>query len=184
VSNVVLLKNIGLESALPQRKPPWLRAKLPTGSGYRHLKSLMQSQRLHTVCKEAMCPNIGECWSRGAAAFLLMGDTCTRSCSFCFIKTGRPVPLDEDEPIRVAETVYIMNLNHCVLTSVNRDELPDGGAHIFANTIYEIRKRLSHCRVEVLIPDFKGNRDALKIVKEDSWRENEYILLTPVEQSV
>ncbi|RME50716.1 MAG: lipoyl synthase, partial [Caldilineae bacterium] len=121
---------------------------------------------LHTVCEEAMCPNIGECWSRGTATFLLMGDICTRSCGFCHIKTGRPAPLDEDEPRRVAEAVQAMNLRHCVLTSVNRDELPDGGAHIFANTIREIRKRLPHCSVEVLIPDFKGNRDALKVVMD------------------
>jgi lipoic acid synthetase len=113
-----------------------------------------------------MCPNLGECWSRGTATFLLMGDTCTRSCGFCHIKTGRPAPLDEEEPVRVAESALALNLNHCVLTSVNRDELPNGGAHIFANTLREIRKRLPNCTIEVLIPDFKGDRAALKEVMD------------------
>jgi lipoic acid synthetase len=111
-----------------------------------------------------MCPNIGECWGKGTATLLLMGDTCTRSCGFCHIKTGRPARLDEDEPRRVAESVQMLNLSHCVLTSVNRDELPNGGAHIFANTIREIRQRLPGCTIEVLIPDFKGNRAALQEV--------------------
>lgn len=164
MSNLISIENIGLESDLPKRKPPWLKAKLPVGPTYNRLKNLMRSQGLHTVCEEAMCPNIGECWSRGTATFLLMGDTCTRSCGFCHIKTGRPATLDEEEPARVADVVLAMNLNHCVLTSVNRDELPDGGAHIFANTITEIRKRLPQCSVEVLIPDFKGNREALQTV--------------------
>jgi lipoic acid synthetase len=113
-----------------------------------------------------MCPNIGECWSKGTATFLLMGDTCTRSCGFCHIKTGRPAALDEDEPRRVADSVQTLNLSHCVLTSVNRDELPNGGAHIFANTVREIRKRLPNCTIEVLIPDFKGDRAALKTVMD------------------
>jgi lipoic acid synthetase len=126
----------------------------------------MRDKSLHTVCEEAMCPNIGECWHRGTATFLLMGDICTRSCGFCHIKTGRPPALDEDEPRRVAESVKAMNLSHCVLTSVNRDELPNGGAHIFANTIREIRKQLPHCTIEVLIPDFKGDRLALKEVMD------------------
>lgn len=158
--------NIIPETELPQRKPEWLKVRVPAGSSYSHLKNLMRQQGLNTVCEEAMCPNIGECWNRGTAAFLLMGDTCTRSCGFCHIKTGRPPRLDEDEPRRVAETVLTMNLQHCVLTSVNRDELPNGGAHIFANTIREIRQRLPHCTVEVLIPDFKGNLAALKEVMD------------------
>ncbi len=157
-------QQIDLESDLPKRKPPWLRAKLPSGPEYHRLKKLMRSQGLHTVCEEARCPNIGECWSRGTATFLLLGDICTRSCGFCHIKTGRPMLLDEDEPRRVADTVLAMGLNHCVLTSVNRDELKDGGAHIFARTIEEIRQRLPLCRVEVLIPDFKGDMDALQCV--------------------
>ncbi|MEM7347489.1 MAG: lipoyl synthase [Chloroflexota bacterium] len=155
-----------LENELPKRKPEWLKVRLPAGQNYSRLKNLMREKGLHTVCEEAMCPNIGECWNKGTATFLLMGDTCTRSCGFCHIKTGRPPTLDEDEPRRVAESVLTLNLNHCVLTSVNRDELPNGGAHIFANTIREIRKRLSGCTIEVLIPDFKGKPDALKEVMD------------------
>jgi len=153
--------SIVLESELPQRKPDWLRVRLPTGGTYNKVKKLMRGQKLNTVCEEAMCPNIWECWSRGTATFLLMGDICTRSCGFCHIKTGRPQALDEDEPRRVAESVQTLKLSHCVLTSVNRDELKNGGAHIFANTIREIRKRVPHCTVEVLIPDFKGDSAAL-----------------------
>ena len=153
-----------IESDLPKRKPNWLRVKLPGGKEYNRVRNLMRQHNLNTVCEEAMCPNIGECWSRGTATFLLMGDTCTRSCGFCHIKTGRPAALDENEPVRVAESVHTLQLTHCVLTSVDRDELPNGGAHIFANTIREIRKRLSGCTIEVLIPDFKGNRDALQEV--------------------
>ena len=164
--NLIDPNSIGLESQLPKRKPEWLKVRLPAGNGYNRLKKLMREQGLHTVCEEAMCPNIGECWNRGTATFLLMGDTCTRSCGFCHIKTGRPQALDEDEPRRVAESVWAMNLSHCVLTSVNRDELPNGGAHIFANTIREIRQRLPHCTIEVLIPDFKGDRAALKEVMD------------------
>ena len=156
--------NIGIQTDLPQRKPDWLRVRLPAGQAYQRVKQLMRGHRLHTVCEEAMCPNLGECWSRGTATFLLMGDTCTRSCGFCHIKTGRPARLDEDEPVRVAESALALNLSHCVLTSVNRDELPNGGAHIFANTIREIRRRLPHCTIEVLIPDFKGDRAALQEV--------------------
>ena len=156
--------SIGVQTDLPQRKPDWLRVRLPAGQAYQRVKQLMRGHRLHTVCEEAMCPNLGECWSRGTATFLLMGDTCTRSCGFCHIKTGRPARLDEDEPVRVAESALALNLSHCVLTSVNRDELPNGGAHIFANTIREIRRRLPHCTIEVLIPDFKGDRAALQEV--------------------
>ena len=134
---------------------------MPDSPGYREIKGLMRGHSLHTVCEEAMCPNIGECWGRGTATFLLMGDTCTRSCGFCKIKTGRPPTLDEDEPRRVAETVAMMGLKHAVLTSVNRDELPDGGAHIFAEVIRLIHEMSPGCSVEVLIPDFQGNWDAL-----------------------
>ncbi len=156
--------SIAVQNELPQRKPEWLRVRLPGGEGYARVKNLMRSHGLHTVCEEAMCPNIGECWGKGTATFLLMGDTCTRSCGFCHIKTGRPPKLDEDEPRRVAESVAVLNLSHCVLTSVNRDELPNGGAHIFANTIREIRKLRPGCTIEVLIPDFKGDRAALQEV--------------------
>jgi len=125
---------------------------------------LMRVKTLHTVCEEALCPNIGECWGRGTATFLMMGDVCTRSCGFCDIKTGRPQPLDWDEPRRVAEAIRAMNLNHAVITSVNRDERKDGGAPIFAMVIREVRTLQPGCTVEVLIPDFKGSPDALKIV--------------------
>jgi lipoic acid synthetase len=166
VTNLIDSNSITVESELPKRKPDWLRVRLPAGQNYNRVKNLMRHQGLNTVCEEAMCPNIGECWGKGTATFLLMGDTCTRSCGFCHIKTGRPAALDEDEPRRVAETVHALNLRHCVLTSVNRDELPNGGAHIFANTIREIRSRLPDCTIEVLIPDFKGNRAALQEVME------------------
>ncbi len=164
--NLIDPKSLTSTSEATQRKPEWLKVRMPAGSQYSHLKKLMRDHGLHTVCEEAMCPNIGECWNRGTATFLLMGDTCTRSCGFCHIKTGRPARLDEDEPRRVAETVLAMNLSHCVLTSVNRDELPNGGAHIFANTIREIRRRLPNCTIEVLIPDFKGSLPALKEVMD------------------
>jgi lipoic acid synthetase len=159
-------KSIMVESELPKRKPEWLRVRLPGGGEYGQVQKLMRSHGLNTVCEEAMCPNIGECWSNGTATFLLMGDTCTRSCGFCHIKTGRPTKLDEDEPRRVGESIAVLNLSHCVLTSVNRDELPNGGAHIFANTIREIRRQRPGCTVEVLIPDFKGSRAALQEVMD------------------
>ncbi len=148
------------------RKPEWLRIKLSQTDEYWRLKSLVRGQTLHTVCEEAFCPNLGECWSRGTATFLLMGDICTRSCKFCNIQSGKPLPLDEDEPCRVAESVAQMALRHVVLTSVDRDDQPNGGAHIFANTIGEIRARVPGCTIEVLIPDFKGEREALKQVMD------------------
>ena len=148
------------------RKPAWLRVKLSQNEAYWKLKSLMRGEALHTVCEEAFCPNLGECWGRGIATFLLMGDICTRSCKFCNVKSGKPLPLDEDEPRRVAESVAQMKLRHVVLTSVDRDDQPDGGAHIFANTIREIRAAQPGCTIEVLIPDFKGERDSLQIVMD------------------
>jgi len=150
----------------PQRRPDWLKVRAPSGETYDELKRLMRVKTLHTVCEEALCPNIGECWGRGTATFLMMGDVCTRSCGFCDIKTGRPAPLDFDEPRRVAEAVRAMNLHHAVITSVNRDERKDGGAPIFALVIDEIRRLRPGCTVEVLIPDFKGSLDALKIVAD------------------
>ncbi len=148
------------------RRPPWLRVRAQDTPNYRRIQGLMRAGSLHTVCEEAGCPNISECWGRGTATFLLMGDTCTRSCGFCKIKTGRPAPLDPDEPRRVAETVQAMHLRHAVLTSVNRDEQPDGGAWVFAETIRRIRELVPGCSVEVLIPDFKGNWDALWTVMD------------------
>lgn len=151
---------------LPERKPDWLRVKMPSGENYQRLRKLMRAKNLHTVCEEAMCPNLGHCWERGTATFLLLGDICTRSCGFCHIKTGRPTWLDKLEPERVADAVARMNLRHAVLTSVNRDELPDGGARIFARSIELIHERVPGCSVEVLIPDFKGDRDALNMVMD------------------
>ena len=165
MDGVIREDEIGVAQA-SDRKPDWLRVKMPSGDTYHHLKQLMRTKNLHTVCEEAMCPNIGDCWGRGTATFLLLGDTCTRSCGFCHIKTGRPTWFDEQEPERVAEAVANMKLRHAVLTSVNRDELPDGGAHIFARSIELIHQRVPGCSVEVLIPDFKGDRDALKMVME------------------
>jgi lipoyl synthase len=149
-----------------QRKPEWLRVPLPSGENYTQLKQLMRSKSLHTVCEEARCPNIGECWGAGTATFLILGDVCTRSCGFCDIKTGRPSPIDWHEPERVAQAVKAMNLKHVVITSVNRDERKDGGAPIFADCIERIREVQPGCTIEVLIPDFKGDIDALKIVMD------------------
>ncbi len=150
----------------PRRRPPWIRVKAPSGDEYARVKQQMRSKALHTVCEEAQCPNIGECWGRGTATFLMMGDVCTRSCGFCDIKTGRPSPLDWAEPNRVAESVRAMNLRHVVITSVNRDERADGGAPIFAMVIKRIRQLQPGCSIEVLIPDFKGSEAALKIVMD------------------
>ena len=147
-----------------QRKPEWLKARVPGGENYSRLKTLIDKSRLHTVCEEARCPNMGECWNSGTATFMILGDVCTRSCGFCAVKTGRPEFLDKDEPRRVGEAVEIMKLRHAVITSVNRDELFDGGAQIFADTIREIRSRVPACRIEVLIPDFVGSEQALNIV--------------------
>lgn len=150
----------------PRRRPPWIKVKAPSGETYERVQSLMRSKTLHTVCEEAQCPNIGECWGRGTATFLMMGDVCTRSCGFCDIKTGRPNPLDFAEPNRIAESVRAMNLRHVVITSVNRDERADGGAPIFAMVIKRIRQLQPGCSIEVLIPDFKGSESALKIVMD------------------
>ncbi len=143
------------------RKPEWLKVRPPGGKNYLHLKHLMRSQSLHTVCEEAGCPNIGECWEAGTATFMILGDVCTRACKYCAVAHGMPTELDEGEPRRVAETARAMALDHVVITSVNRDELPDGGARMYARTIQEIRAAVPGCSVEVLVPDFKGDEDAL-----------------------
>ncbi|MCH7587598.1 MAG: lipoyl synthase [Chloroflexi bacterium] len=150
----------------PGRRPEWIKVRAPSGDTYEKLRSMMRAKNLHTVCEEAMCPNIGECWGSGTATFLMMGDTCTRSCGFCDIKTGRPSPLDWLEPERVAQAIKSMGLRHAVITSVNRDERKDGGAPIFAMVIKRIRIIHAGCSIEVLIPDFKGSIDALKIVMD------------------
>jgi len=146
-------------------RPAWIRARAPQGPAYERLKGLMRGLELHTVCEEAHCPNLGECWSRGTATFMILGELCTRACGFCAVKTGLPgAPPDADEPRRVGEAVARMGLRHAVVTSVNRDDQPDGGAGIFAATIAAIRERVAGCAVEVLIPDFKGRWDALQRV--------------------
>ena len=149
-----------------RRLPEWFRVPAPGSAGYRALKDLMRGLNLHTVCESARCPNIGECWNSGTATFMILGDVCTRSCGFCAVKTGRPEGLDTEEPQRVAEAVQTMGLRHAVVTSVNRDELPDGGARIFAETICAIRRLCQNTKVEVLIPDFQGNWRALRVVIE------------------
>ena len=152
------------QAPAPLRRPEWIKVRAPTGERVEWLRDLMRSKALHTVCEEAMCPNMGECWGAGTATFLMMGDTCTRACGFCDVKTGRPAPLDWLEPERVARAVQSMNLRHAVITSVNRDEREDGGAPIFAMVIRRIRELQPGCSIEVLIPDFKGSEAALRIV--------------------
>ncbi len=163
-----MLKVISNENDMIQRtertRPDWLKVRLPYGEGYNSVRHIVDEHGLHTVCQEARCPNIAECWGRRTATFMILGDICTRSCGFCAVKTGKPRFLDLDEPRRVAEAVKKMKLKHAVITSVNRDELPDGGAGIFAETIRQIRVKAPGCRVEVLIPDFKGDVSALKVV--------------------
>ncbi len=149
-----------------ERRPEWLKVKIPMGQKFSEVKTLVDTNKLHTVCGEARCPNIAECWNRGTATFMILGDVCTRSCGFCAVKTGKPTWFDKDEPKRVADSVRIMNLRHAVITSVNRDEMPDGGAEIFAQTILEIRNAAPECRIEVLIPDFRGNYESLMTVIE------------------
>ena len=145
-------------------RPDWLKVRLPTGPTYENLRRLMRSKELHTVCEEAHCPNMAECWGAGTATFMILGDTCTRSCGFCAVKSGRPGVVDTEEPRRVGEAVAQMALGHAVVTSVNRDELPDGGAEIFAETIREIRRQSPATTVEVLIPDFVGRPESLDAV--------------------
>jgi len=153
--------------AAQSRKPSWLKMKMPAGEGFGQLKRLVNDKRLHTVCESAKCPNIGECWNAGTATLMILGDVCTRSCGFCHIATGRPPTLDLDEPRRVGEAVATLNLGHVVITSVNRDELEDGGARVWAETIRQVRAQAPGTNVEVLIPDFCGNWDALQLVLDE-----------------
>jgi lipoyl synthase len=150
----------------PRRRPDWIRVRAPAGETYERLQELMRKKALHTVCEEAGCPNMGECWGSGTATFLMLGDVCTRTCGFCDIKHGQPAIMDWLEPERVAQAVKSMNLQHAVITSVNRDERRDGGAPIFAMVIRRIRQLLPGCSIEVLIPDFKGSVEALRLVME------------------
>jgi lipoyl synthase len=149
---------------LRARKPEWLKVRAPGGPNYLRLQRLMRDQGLHTVCEEAHCPNIGECWESGTATFMILGDVCTRACKYCAVAHGMPQALDLDEPRRVTDSVVAMGLEHAVITSVNRDELEDGGASIYAETIRQIHARVPGCSVEVLIPDLKGNESALRSV--------------------
>jgi len=148
-------------------KPKWLRVKLPVGENYRKVRNLVDKYKLHTICESGNCPNMGECWGSGTATFMILGNVCTRACSFCAVATGRPPEYDEDEPRRVAEAVKLMGVKHCVLTSVNRDELKDSGAAIWAETIRQVRLESPTTTMETLIPDFKSRWDALYTVIEE-----------------
>ncbi|WP_188880689.1 lipoyl synthase [Alicyclobacillus cellulosilyticus] len=155
-------------SAQAISRPEWLKIRLHAGPNYKELKQIMRTQSLHTVCEEARCPNIYDCWEHRTATFMILGDICTRACRFCAVRSGRPTELDLAEPKRVAEAVVAMGLQHVVITSVARDDLADGGASVFAATIRAVRERVPGCGVEVLIPDFQGNWDALQVVLDAS----------------
>ena len=145
-------------------RPSWLKIKLPTGKYFNEIKGILRENELHTVCEEALCPNIGECFEQRTATFLILGDTCTRQCGFCAVKKGRPIMIDEGEPLRIASAVKKMQLKYVVITSVARDDLADGGASVYAQTIQRIREYIEDCMVEVLIPDFGGSSEALEII--------------------
>jgi lipoic acid synthetase len=149
---------------LPTHKPRWLKSRLPEGESYLNVKRIVEQNKLNTICSSGKCPNLGECWGRGTATFMILGEICTRSCRFCATKSGKPLPVDAEEPIRVAESVKLMKLKHIVLTSVDRDDLPDGGAKIWAATIREIRKVNPGTTIEALIPDFRGSREDLQLL--------------------
>ena len=149
---------------LPERKPQWLKVKAPGSDNYMRLKHMMRELNLHTVCEEAHCPNIGECWEHGTATFMILGDVCTRNCAYCAVSHGRPPAYDIEEPSRVARAIAELNLRHAVITSVDRDDLPDFGSFIFAETIRQIHLRLPSCSIEVLVPDFQGDEDAIHAV--------------------
>jgi lipoic acid synthetase len=153
---------------LPERKPGWLKVRAPGGPNYLRLKHLMRELDLHTVCEEAHCPNVGECWEHGTATFMILGDVCTRNCAYCAVAHGRPPKFDAAEPERVARAVAEMNLQHAVITSVDRDDLPDFGAWAFAETIRQIKQHVPTCSIEVLVPDFQGDEDSIRAVLEAS----------------
>jgi lipoic acid synthetase len=158
---------VAVDTRLPgshPRRPEWIKVRLPGGPNYSELNGIMRAQQMHTVCEEARCPNIGECWERRTATFLILGNLCTRRCGYCAIAHGLPAAVDVGEPARVAEAVEAMGLRHAVVTSVTRDDLADGGAGLYAETIRQIHRRLPSCTVEVLIPDFKGSPEALRLV--------------------
>jgi lipoic acid synthetase len=155
-----------VSKASRQRKPDWLKVRFPAGERYNAIKFLLRTHNLHTVCEEADCPNIGECFNAGEATFIILGDICTRSCGFCSVTSGRPGAVDNLEPLRLARTIEILGLDYAVITSVNRDDLPDGGAAVWARCIRAIKHRMPHCLVEVLTPDFEGNWGALRVIVE------------------
>ena len=146
----------------PVRKPKWLRVKLPTGKNYKHVRKLVSDNKLHTICESGNCPNMGECWGEGTATFMILGNICTRSCGFCAVATGRPLPVDWEEPEKVAESVKLMEVKHCVITSVDRDELKDGGSIIWVKTVEAVRRKSPGTTMETLIPDFKGDVEAIQ----------------------
>jgi lipoic acid synthetase len=150
------------DTPVKAKKPNWLRVKLPTGEAYKKVRSLVDEHKLHTICESGNCPNMGECWGEGTATFMILGNVCTRSCGFCAVDTGKPLPVDEFEPGRVARSVKLMGVKHCVITSVDRDDLPDGGSIIWAQTIRAIRHQSPHTTLETLIPDFMGKWDNLQ----------------------
>jgi len=155
-----------MEKTQIQRKPKWMKSPLPSGKTYTDVKTIVAKNRLHTICTSGNCPNMGECWSAGTATFMILGEICTRACGFCNTITGKPLAVDFDEPNRIADSVEKMKLKHCVLTSVDRDDLKDGGAEIWATTIREIKKRTPQVTIECLIPDFNGDKDLINIVIE------------------
>ncbi|MBI3768900.1 MAG: lipoyl synthase [Deltaproteobacteria bacterium] len=154
----------GVRLVIARKHPEWIRVRAPTGPAVARTRAIVRDLRLHTVCEEAQCPNLGECWAHDTATFMLLGDTCTRNCGFCAVRHGRPLAVDADEPMRVADAVARLGLRHVVVTSVNRDDLPDGGAEHFAETARQVRARVPGCAVELLIPDFQGDSDALATV--------------------
>ncbi len=164
--NLIPVSHLRAREASEQgrRLPPWFKVRIRQGPDYADIRRILDTLSLHTICEEARCPNVWECWNSRTATFLILGDICTRRCHYCSVQTGRPLPLDQTEPGRVAEAVQALGLRHAVITSVNRDELDDGGASVFAETIRQIRRRLPTCSIEVLIPDFEGNERALATV--------------------
>ena len=151
-----------MNEVVQQRKPKWLRVKLPTGENYKHVRKLVSEHKLHTICESGNCPNMGECWGEGTATFMILGNICTRSCGFCAVATGRPLPVDWEEPEKVAESVRLMEVKHCVITSVDRDELKDGGSIIWSETVNAVRRKSPLTTMETLIPDFKGDQEAVQ----------------------
>ncbi|HAB35303.1 MAG TPA: lipoyl synthase [Cryomorphaceae bacterium] len=160
------MSELAPSSTTPTRKPKWLRVKLPTGENYKHVRSLVDQYKLHTICESGHCPNMGECWGEGTATFMILGNICTRSCGFCNVATGRPLPVDWDEPDRVGRSIKLMKVKHAVLTSVDRDDLPDGGSILWAETIKAVRRISPGTTMETLIPDFRGNESQLDRILE------------------